>query len=81
MLNKFHLLQYQDLDTSGLEEKFSKVCLHLENGNFKTVDVKKISTKGYYRAKLDNTNRLLFKTIHHDNTMHLLLLDAALQLL
>ena len=76
MLSQFHLLQYQELDTSGLDQKFKKVCQHLSQGDFKTADVKKLSTNGYYRAKLDNTNRLLFKPIKHGNKTHLLLLEV-----
>ncbi len=75
-LSQFHLLQYQDLDTSGLDQKFKKVCHHLSQGDFKTADVKKLSMNGYYRAKLDDTNRLLFKPIKHDNKTHLLLLEV-----
>ena len=76
MLSQFHLLQYQELDTSGLDQKFKKVCQHLSQGDFKTADVKKLSTNGYYRAKLDDTNRLLFKPIKYDNKTHLLLLEV-----
>ena len=76
MLSQFHLLQYQDLDTSGLDQKFKKVCSHLSKGDFKTAEVKKLSNHGYYRAKLDDTNRLLFKPVKHDNKTHLLLLEV-----
>jgi hypothetical protein len=32
----------------------------LQTGDFRTADVKKMPNTGYYRAKLDDTNRLLF---------------------
>ena len=49
--------------------------MHLSQGDFKTSDVKKLSTNGYYRAKLDDSNRLLFKPIKYNHTTHLLLLE------
>ena len=76
ILNQFQLLQYRDLDTSGLDQKFKKVCIHLSQGDFKTADVKKLSTNGYYRAKLDDTHRLLFKPIKYEDKTHLLLLEV-----
>jgi len=76
MTTQFELLQYQDLDTSGLERKFKKICDHLQRGDFKTAEVKKLTNHGYYRAKLDDTNRLLFKPISYENKTHLLLLDV-----
>lgn len=48
----------------------------MSQGDFKTADVKKLSTNGYYRAKLDDTNRLLFKPIKHSDKTHLLLLEV-----
>jgi len=75
-LNQFHLLNYKNLDSSGLDQKFKKVCLHLSQGDFKTAEVKKLTNNGYYRAKLDDTNRLLFKPIYYDNKIHLLILEV-----
>ena len=75
MTHRFELLHYQNLDTAGLDQKFKKVCGCLQNGDFKTSDVKKLSTNGYYRAKLDDTNRLLFKPVKYENKTHLLLLE------
>ena len=73
---QFNLLHYQNLDTSGLEKKFTKICGLLEQGDFKTSDVKKLSNNGYFRAKLDDTNRLLFKPVKYENKTHLLLLEV-----
>lgn len=75
-MNQFQLLHYRDLDTSGLDQKFKKICKYLSEGDFKTAEVKKLSNNGYYRAKLDDTNRLLFKPVKHENKTHLLLLEV-----
>jgi hypothetical protein len=75
-VSQFDLLHYQGLNAAGLDQKFRKVCEHLSNGDFKSAEVKKLSMNGYYRAKLDNTNRLLFKPVKHDNKTHLLLLEV-----
>jgi len=75
ILNTFNLLCYKDLDASGLDQKFKKVCNFLANGDFKSAEVKKLSLSGYLRAKLDDTNRLLFKMIKANNGTHILLLE------
>ena len=74
-MNMFNLLCYKDLDASGLEQKLKKVCNFLSNGDFKSAEVKKLSLSGYLRAKLDDTNRLLFKMIKTNNGTHILLLE------
>lgn len=76
MTYRFELLNYQNLDSSGLEKKFKKLSDCLKKGDFKTADVKKLSNHGYYRAKLDDTNRLLFKPVKYDNNTYLLLLEV-----
>ena len=53
------LLQYKDLDLRRVKPAFAKVRAAIEAGDFKSPDVKKLHTGGYYRAKLDHSNRLL----------------------
>ena len=55
------LLQYQDLDLRRVRPAFAKVRAAIEAGDFKSPDVKKLHTGGYYRAKLDHSNRLLLQ--------------------
>ncbi len=55
------LLQYQDLDLRRVKSAFAKVRAAIEAGDFKSPDVKKLHSGGYYRAKLDHTNRLLLQ--------------------
>jgi hypothetical protein len=54
-------LQYKDLDLRRVKTAFLKVRAAIEAGDFKSPDVKKLHTGGYYRAKLDHTNRLLLQ--------------------
>lgn len=73
-----NLLYYSDLDYSTVEKKFKKVEKMLAKGDFKSADVKKLKNTPYYRAKLDDTNRLLFKFAEYDNNTYLLLLEIIL---
>ncbi len=56
-----NILYYNDLEIGKLKKQFDKTVGYLQNGDFKSADVKKMPNAGYYRAKLDETNRLLFK--------------------
>jgi len=55
------LLQYKDLDLRRVKAAFAKVRGAIEAGDFKSPDVKKLHVGGYYRAKLDHSNRLLLQ--------------------
>ena len=55
------LLQYKDLDLKRVKPAFAKVRAAIEAGDFKSPDVKKMHVGGYYRAKLDHSNRLLLQ--------------------
>jgi len=55
------LLLYKDLDLKRVKPAFAKVRAAIEAGDFKSPDVKKLHTGGYYRAKLDHSNRLLLQ--------------------
>jgi len=59
------LLQYKDLDLKRVKPAFAKVRTAIEAGDFKSPDVKKLHTGGYYRAKLDHSNRLLLQFARH----------------
>ena len=67
------ILYYSDLDYAKVKKNFGKVVEHLKNGNFAGADVKKMSNTGYYRAKLDEENRLLFKFARFEGRSYLLL--------
>ena len=55
------LLLYKDLDTRRVKPAFTKVCAAIEAGDFRSADVKKMASTGYWRAKLDASNRLLLQ--------------------
>ena len=59
------LLQYKDLDLKRVKPAFGKVRAAIEAGDFKSPDLKKLHTGGYYRAKLDHSNRLLLQFARH----------------
>ncbi|MFW8627966.1 hypothetical protein [Deinococcus sp. ME38] len=53
------VLFYRDLDVSRVRRQLGKVQEAIERDDFRTPDVKKLAQGPYYRAKLDDTNRLL----------------------
>ena len=72
----FQILYYEGLDHSGLKTKFNKVVSCLSKGDFKSADVKKLKPTGYLRAKLDDTNRLLFLPVKYQENTYLLILEV-----
>jgi hypothetical protein len=72
------ILYYNDLDFSKVKKSFHKVVEQLKAGNFAGADVKKMVDTGYYRAKLDDENRLLFKFARYEGRTYLLLLEVIL---
>jgi hypothetical protein len=70
-----HVLEYSDLDKSGLQTQYKRVLKYLQNGNFSGADVKKMAMKGLYRAKLDDSNRLLFSLGNYQGQTIILLLE------
>ena len=71
-----HLLYYSDLDYKKAGRQFDKVVEQLARSDFRSADVKKMPGTGYYRARLDKENRLLFRFSRHGNRMYLLLLEV-----
>ncbi len=72
----YSLLYYNDLDYDGLKTKFDKVVQLLKEGDFKSAEVKKLKPTSYFRAKLDDSNRLLFTMIKHESQLFLLILEV-----
>ncbi|MFH1319518.1 MAG: ankyrin repeat domain-containing protein [Bacteroidota bacterium] len=72
------VLIYNDIDYSKVKKQFDKTVEFLRNENFDSAEIKKLSHNGYYRAKLDYENRLLFKFAHHNNKNYILLLETIL---
>jgi len=55
------LLQYANLDLPGLKTQFERTITLLEAGNFRGAEVKKLVGGPFYRAKLSDADRLLFR--------------------
>jgi hypothetical protein len=70
------ILIYNDLDYSKAKKQFDKVVGFLKADDFKSADVKKMVNTGFYRAKLDDTTRLLFKYTKINGKTYLLLLEV-----
>ena len=70
------LLRYNDFSTKGLSKQLKKTEQMLQAGDFKSADVKKMKNTGFFRAKLDRENRLLFKFAQYQEQTCILLLDV-----
>ena len=71
-----NVLSYNNLAPGKLNDKVKKVIALLEAGNFRAADVKKMPSTGYYRAKLDDTNRLLFSIRSFEGKKYILILEV-----
>ncbi len=71
-----NILYYNGLDYKKVEKQFEKTVGFLKAGDFSSAEVKKMAFNGYYRAKLDYENRLLFKFAWYNDQYYLLLLEV-----
>lgn len=70
-------LEYTGLYLGSLKTKYKKVRDAIERDDFRAADVKKLSSHGkFYRAKLDDSNRLLFSIVSHDGQAYALMLEV-----
>jgi len=69
------ILVYDDLAVGRLGDKVEKVTKYLVEGDFPAADVKKMSN-GFYRAKLDDTNRLLFCFGKYEGDTYIFILEV-----
>jgi AAA domain/Ankyrin repeats (many copies)/UvrD-like helicase C-terminal domain len=68
------LLAYKDLDTRRVKASYAKVRAAIEADDFRSADVKKLTSTPYWRAKLDYANRVLLQFARHgDETVCLAL--------
>ncbi len=72
------IILYNELNTASVKKQFAKVVEYLKAGDFKSADVKKMTGSPYYRAKLDDTHRLLFQFAQYNGSTYLLLLEVIL---
>ena len=71
------ILEYADLDASGLEDQYERTRAAIARGDFRAAEVKKLEGhKGLYRAKLDRTDRLIFSLVKHRDEVCALMLEV-----
>lgn len=69
-------LEYSGLKPGNLSRAIAKVRGAIERGDLRSADVKKLQVDGYYRAKLDTTNRLLLQFLEHEGERACLALEV-----
>lgn len=70
------ILVHSDLDPGRLRAQYDKVVEMLARDDFYSAEVKKLADRDLYRAKLDYSNRLLFRIARHDGECCALLLEV-----
>jgi hypothetical protein len=73
------ILEYVGLDTSRVRPSYDKVAGAISRGDFRGAQVKKLKSLShgkFYRAKLDDTNRLLFSLVRHGDETAVLMLEV-----
>jgi hypothetical protein len=58
-----------------VEKTFPKTVKQLQSGDFKSADVRKMPNTGFYRARLDIRDRLLFNFVTYEDKKYILLLE------
>ncbi|MBE0647134.1 MAG: UvrD-helicase domain-containing protein [Bacteroidales bacterium] len=74
----YEILLLNDLNPGKLRKQFDKTLEELASGNFTAAEVKKMTGTGFYRARLDKENRLLFSFGRHQEKNYLLVLELIL---
>ena len=75
------ILEYIGLDTSRVKTSYRRVVEAIARQDFRAAQVKKlanISHGKFYRAKLDDADRLLFSLVRHGNEVCALMLEVVL---
>ena len=71
------VLIYNDIEVpSTLKKQFDKVIDALQKNDFKTPEIKKMVNTGFYRAKLDDKNRLLFRFGKHNDEKYIFVTEV-----
>ncbi len=73
---KLPILYLNELNIQSVEKTYSKTLKQLQDGDFKSADVRKMPNTGFYRARLDIRDRLLFTFASYENQKYLLLLEV-----
>jgi hypothetical protein len=70
------ILRYGDLDTRGVESHVERAAALLREGDFRGADACKMAGSPFYRARLNDKDRLLFRFVAHGGKSHLVLLEV-----
>lgn len=73
------ILEYIGLDTSQVKGAYRKVTQAIARGDFRAAQVKKLANLAhgkFYRAKLDDADRLLFSLVRHGDEVCALMLEV-----
>lgn len=70
------ILVHRDLDPGRARERYEKVVRMLERDDLYSADVKKLAQGGFYRARLDDADRLLLKFARCGGERYALLLEV-----
>ena len=76
------VLEYAGLDTARVRAAYAKVSEALARGDFRAAQVKKLvgpSGGAYYRARLNDADRLLFTLLRHGGETCALMLEVIAQ--
>lgn len=69
------IIEYADLDVSRVKRQYEKITRFLATEDFYSAEVKKLEAYDLYRAKLDDSNRLLFKIMTFGAERYALILE------
>jgi hypothetical protein len=69
------ILVYNELNPSHLKKQYDKTVEMLRHDDFHSAEVKKLTPTPYYQAKLDYTNRLLFRIVTYQQKNYILILE------
>ncbi len=73
------ILEYIGLDTSRVQAAYRKVTDSIARGDFRAAQVKKLASLShgkFYRARLNDADRLLFSLVRHDDEVCALMLEV-----
>ena len=73
------ILEYTGLDTSAVASSYAKVTKAIAAGDFRAAQVKKLANVAhgkFYRARLDDANRLLFALVRAPGGVCALMLEV-----
>lgn len=70
------VLVYSEFDVGRFRSKWEKVRAAIERDDFRSVDMKKLASTPYHRAKLDEASRVLVQFVRHGGQTVCLVLEV-----